>query len=134
MKKIIILVLILFPILIHAQLQPKASVSYGYYGIEIHPNNSDLMAYYRLPNFMFRTGLEYTYKRVSAYYDTKIWCYADKRAFSPQQASFEFGIKYNITKKIKIIYSHICLHPILTNNKSGNFYGGKDEITLSYGY
>lgn len=136
MKKIIILILAILPTFGHAQLQPKVAISYGYYNVSFHVNNTNFLTTYQLPNFMFRSGLEYKIKKISLYYDQMVWCKAElqRHSFSPQQAIFEVGVKYNITKRICISYAHTCIHPVITDDRAGHLYGGKDEITLSYGY
>ena len=128
----------LLPIMVHGQqikLYPKVAMSYGNDKIRII-DDYGYRCDYHMPNFMFRTGLEARYKKLSVYYDTKIWCSSSGRRFSPEQSIFEVGVSYQITDKIKISASHTCSHPLITDN--GKFhdgiYGGGDVITISYGY
>ena len=137
MKKITLMLLIL-PIMAQAQqikLYPKIAVSYGNDKIRII-DDYGYRCDYHIPKFMFRTGLEARYKKLSIYYDTKIWCANSGRRFSPEQSIFEVGVNYQITDKIKINASHTCRHPLSTDN--GKFhdgiYGGGDVISISYGY
>ena len=92
MKKILLLMCFV-PIMAQAQAQqiklyPKVAVSYGNDKIRI----IDYYGYkcdYIMPKFMFRTGLEARYKKLSIYYDTKMWCTNSGRRFSPEQSIFE---------------------------------------------
>ena len=128
----------LLPIMAQAQtikLYPKIAMSYGNDKIRII-DDYGYRCDYHMPKFMFRTGLEARYKKLSIYYDTKIWCANSGRRFSPEQSIFEVGVTYNVTGKIKVSASHTCRHPLITDN--GRFhdgiYGGGDVITISYGY
>jgi len=134
-KEFILLVLVLFSLTANAQFKPKAAISYNITDqIRIANPIGDAMTYY-LPKFNFRSGLEYTFKNVSIYYDMQFWCLFAKDSFLPEQSSFEVGIKYAITDKIKITINHVCYHPLRTEHHLQNgIYGGHQGITLSYGY
>ena len=137
MKQMLLLMCVV-PIMAQAQqikLYPKVAMSYGNDKIRIiddHGYRCD----YSMPKFMFRTGLEAQYKKLSIYYDTKIWCANSGRRFSPEQSIFDVGASYNVTDKIKISASHTCRHPLSTDNGKlhDGIYGGGDVITISYGY
>ena len=136
MQKMLLLMCFV-PIMAHAQikLSPKVAVSYGNEKIRII-DDYGYRCDYHMPKFMFRTGLEAQYKKLSIYYDTKIWCANSGRRFSPEQSIFEVGVSYNVTDKIKISASHTCRHPLSTDNGKlhEGIYGGGDVITISYGY
>lgn len=138
MKKLLI-VLCFLPIMAYAQkieLFPKASISYCYEKMRITDENGMGRYTYDMPPVNVRTGLEMRYKRISLYYDTKIWCRTQGLKFSPEQAVFEIGASYNVCSKIKISISHNCYHAVKCDNGEGHpgLYGGKNEITISYGY
>ena len=136
MKKILFLLLML-PIMAQAQikLQPKVAMSYGHEKIRLMDEQSGRYDYH-LPNFCFRTGLDAKYKKLTAYYDVKVWASNVKWQFDPQQAIYEVGVNYQVTSKIKINASHTCYHPIVTDNgiARGGMFGGGDVVTISYGY
>lgn len=138
MKKLLI-ILCLLPIMASAQkieLLPKVSVSYTNERMRITDEMNNSRYTYSFPNLCFRTGLEAKYKRLSVYYDTKIWCSEKGFRFTPKQASFLVGISLKITKKVKLSYEHTCYHAVTSDNEClhPGIYGGKDEITISYGY
>ena len=134
-RYLVILVLLMLSLTANAQLKPKVAVSYNITNqIRIENPIGDTMTYY-MPKFNFRTGLEYVYKNVSVYYDMQFWCLFSKDSFLPEQGSFEVGIKYNVTDKIKITINHTCLHPLQTEHHLQNkLFGGHQGITISYGY
>ena len=136
MKKIL-LALLMFPIMVQAQikLQPKVAMSYGHEKIRLMDEQSGRYDYH-LPNFCFRTGLDARYKKLTAYYGVKVWASNSGRSFAPTQAIYEVGVSYQVTDKIKINASHTCYHPIVTDNgvSRGGMFGGGDVITISYGY
>ena len=136
MKKIL-LILLMLPIMVQAQikLQPKVAMSYGHEKVWIMDEQVDRYKY-RLPNFCFRTGLDAKYKKFTAYYDVKVWASNSSWRFTPTQAVYEVGVNYQVTSKIKINASHTCYHPIVTDNgiARGGMFGGGDVITISYGY
>ena len=137
MKKILLL-MCLFPIMAQAKqikLYPKVAISYGNEKVRLMDEQVGRYDYH-LPNFMFRTGLDAKYKRITAYYDVKVWASNSGRSFTPTQAIYEVGVSYNVTDKIKINASHTCYHPIATDNgvARGGMFGGGDVITISYGY
>ena len=130
--------LLILPIMAQAQrikLYPKVAMSYGNDKIRII-DDYGYRCDYSMPKFMFRTGLEARYKKLSIYYDTQIWCANSGRRFSPEQSIFEVVANYQITDKIKVSASHTCRHPLSTDD--GKFhdgiYGCGDVITISYGY
>ena len=134
MKHIIITLLCMLALTTSAQikLQPKIAMSYGHEAIRLvdeHVGRYD----YHLPNFCFRTGLDAKYKKITAYYDVKVWASNSSWRFTPTQATYEVGINYQITDKIKINASHTCYHPVVTDNgiSRGGMFGGGDVITIS---
>lgn len=136
MKKIITLMLLLFPIAASAQLQPKVAMSFStvdHFRLEDINGNK---VTYDMPQITVRTGLEYRYKFVSVFYDNQFWCQPFKRgSFSPEEVHFVVGASVNITKDIKITATHTCWHPINSSGqKHVSLYGGNETITLSYGY
>lgn len=137
MKHFMLFILLALSMSISAQLKPKIAIGYDIKNnIRMTNIYGDKMTYY-MPNFNFRSGLEYAYKDVSIYYDMQFWCkYENKHtSFSPEQGVFEVGIKYNVTDKIKITINHVCYHPLQTSGYSHNgIYGGHKGITISYGY
>lgn len=118
-----------------AQFKPKVAVSYNFSDDIRITDKMSIVTYY-LPRLNVRTGLEYKYKGLSVYYDTRIWCrYANRASFSPEQAVFEVGANYKITDKITISINHICYHPLVTSGDThAGIYGGHQGITISYGY
>jgi hypothetical protein len=136
MKKIIILLLML-PIMVQAQikLQPKVAMSYGHEKIRLMDEQMGRYDYH-LPNFCFRTGLDVKYKKLTVYYDVKVWASNSSWRFTPTQATYEVGVTYQVADKIKISASHTCYHPIATDNgvARGGMFGGGDVVTISYGY
>ena len=135
--KRILLALLMFPIMVQAQikLQPKVAMSYGHENIRVMDEYSNRYDYH-LPNFCFRTGLDAKYKKFTAYYDVKVWASNVKWQFDPQQVIYAVGISYQINDKIKITAEHACYHPIVTDNgvARGGMFGGGDVVTISYGY
>ena len=137
MKKIL-LALFLFPLITQAQqirLYPKVSMSYGHEKIRLMDEQSDRYDYH-LPNFCFRTGLDARYKKLTAYYDVKVWASNVKWQFDPQQAIYAVGVSYQVTDKIKITAEHACYHPNKSDigKEHGGAFGGGDIVTISYGY
>ncbi len=134
-KEFILLILVVFSLTANAQLKPKAALTYNFSDkVKIADPLGNNMTYH-LPKYNFRTGLEYVYKNVSVYYDMQFWCLFAKDSFLPEQSSFEVGIKYSVTDKIKITINHICYHPLQTEHHLQNgLYGGHQGITISYGY
>lgn len=136
MKKILLLLLML-PIMAQAQikLQPKVAMSYGHEKIRLMDEYSNRYDYH-LPNFCFRTGLDAKYKKLTAYYDVKVWASNSSWRFTPTQAIYEVGVIYQVADKIKISASHTCYHPISTDNgiARDGMFGGGDVVTISYGY
>lgn len=136
MKKIIVLLLML-PIMAHAQikLQPKVAMSYGHEKVRLMDEQVGRYDYH-LPNFCFRTGLDAKYKKLTVYYDVKVWARNSGRSFAPTQATYEVGVSYQITDNIKINAPHTCYHPIVTDDgvSRGCMFGGGDVVTISYGY
>lgn len=136
MKKIIVL-LLMFPIMAQAQikLQPKVAMSYGHEKIRLVDEQMGRYDYH-LPNFCFRTGLDAKYKKLTVYYDVKVWASNSSWRFTPTQAIYEVGASYQVADKIKISASHTCYHPIISDNgvARGGMFGGGDVVTISYGY
>ena len=137
--KNLLLFLALVPIMASAQkveLLPKASISYCNEKMRITDENGMGRYTYSMPPVNVRTGLEMRYKHISLYYDTKIWCRTQGLKFSPEQAVFEIGASYAVCGKIKISISHNCYHAIKCDDgeRHPGLYGGKNEITISYGY
>ena len=138
MKKLLI-ILCLLPIMASAQkieLLPKIAVSYTNERMRITDEMNNSRYTYSFPNLCFRTGLEAKYKRLSVYYDTKIWCSEKGFKFTPKQAAFSVGASLKITSKVKVSYEHTCYHAVTSDNECTKpaIYGGKDEISISYGY
>ena len=139
MKKIISLILFLLCFVdIYSQnikLYPKIALSYGEENYKII-NDVSWECTDRLPNLNVRAGLEAKYKNISVYYDNKFWFKATSIPCTPVQAVFTVGASYEIGNKIKISIEHNCYHPMYTDNMKviPLLYGGKTEITLSYGY
>ena len=138
MKKFIIIIILLISVNSYAQqikLYPKIALSYGYENYEII-NDMSWKCIDKLPNFNVRAGLEARYKNLSVYYDNKFWFKARKIPCTPVQAVFTVGVSYKICDKIKLSVEHNCYHPIYTDNMKviPLLYGGKTEITISYGY
>ena len=135
--KRILLALLMLPIMAQAQikLQPKVAMSYGHEKVWIMDEWVDRYKY-NLPNFCFRTGLDARYKKLTAYYDVKVWARNSGMSFAPTQATYEVGVNYQVTDKIKINASHTCYHPVVTDNgvARGGMFGGGDIVTISYGY
>ena len=138
-RLIIVLALISVSITLPAQnrikLFPKAALSYTDEHYEI---SEQVLAHTEMPYMTTRIGLELQYKNFSVYSDNKFWMKADlkDKSFTPSQAEFTFGVSYHLTQKINITAEHVCLHPIYTDNGKGinGICGGKNEITISYGY
>ena len=108
----------MLPIMAQAQqikLYPKVAISYGHEKVRLIDEQVGRYDCH-LPKFMFRTGLEARYKKLSVYYDTKIWCANSGRRFSPEQSIFEVEVNYQITDKMKISASHTCFHPVVTDD------------------
>lgn len=133
----ILLSLLMLPIMAQAQvkLQPKVAMSYGHEKIRIMDEQVGRYDYH-LPNFCFRTGLDAKYKKLTAYYDVKVWASNVKWQFDPQQVIYAVGVSYQVSDKIKITAEHTCYHPIATDNgiSRGGMFGGGDVVTVSYGY
>lgn len=134
--KSILIILFCIPLFAIAQLKPKFAVSYSTADrmriIEPNGNKSTI----HFPSVTFRSGLAYLYKsHFEVFYDQKVWCDASLCKFSPTQFTFEVGLNVILNKDIKLSFSHACYHPILTDgvNRS-KLYGGREQITLSYGY
>ncbi len=136
MKRIYFVLFLLLSLSVKAQFAPKVALSYDDADkIRIVQPNGERVSYY-LPAILLRCGFEYRYRKISAYYDQKIWCeYVRGISFSPDQSSFELGISYNISDKIKVSVHHVCYHPLQTDGKiHDGIYGGREGITFSYGY
>lgn len=154
MKKLLLILLLGVATNTYSQLKPKAQISY-----EINPaykikqtqpqtytmallginNNTEIL--YKVPPIIIKYGLEYKFKRLSAYFDNTIDC--DLKGsplpgnFSPQQIMFVIGVKYRITKDITFSVEHMCSHtinPDIDNIESVRYSGSYDKISLSYGY
>jgi ribosomal protein L31 len=117
------------------KLYPKIAISYGAESYHII-NDVSWVCTDKLPNFNVRAGLEMRYKKLSVYYDNKFWFKVDRIPCTPVQAVFTVGASYKICDKVKLSIEHNCYHPVYTDNMKviPLLYGGKTEITLSYGY
>ena len=144
MKKIFVILMLLFPMMVNAQIKlfPKIAASYSYETLRVLEAETDKLYDYdkmrvldilddkrynfKYPSLMFRTGLDAKYKNITVYYDTKIWCKNYGAKFDPHQAIFEIGVTYNVTDKIKVNVHHTCLHPLSSDNghRHDGLYGG----------
>jgi hypothetical protein len=144
MKKVLFLLLLISNI-VSAQFKPKIAVDYFIGGfsektiIQVVDGSMkhDNSIFIRNGEMRIRTGADYKYKGLTAYFDQHI--YMDKSkgiVFQPLSARWFVGLKYKVTKDITFNYEHLCIHPIQTDNNDtrSKIYGGYDMISVSYGY
>lgn len=77
------------------------------------------------------------YKNAGIESVNKIYCVTDNfLKNSPYLAKFYIRAFYQVNTKIKIQVEHLCIHPILSENKWETFRlrGGHTEISISYGF
>jgi len=156
MKKKTLLLLALVAIPAFGQLKPKVAISYelqpSYVFVQsqkitttspgvVATTIGDAMIKYEQPPIIIKYGLEYQYKRASVYFDNTVYCGLKGSPlpgnFSPQQVSFNIGVKYQITKNIKFSYEHMCTHTVCVQSNETpitRMNGSYDKFSLSYGY
>lgn len=82
-------------------------------------------------------GGRFQYKGFGVESVNKIYCVTDNFIKnSPYLAKFYIRGFYQITPKIKFQIEHLCIHPIISENKWERFRlrGGHTEISISYGF
>ena len=140
MKRLIYLtalVLLCTRLCAQVKLYPKAQFAYEYTAYKLRGEVGNNSVSYHYPRFCARTGLELKYKRLSVYYDTKIYMREQGVQFAPKQAIFEIGASYEVIRNVKVGIMHNCYHPIRCDENAlsrAGMYGGATEISVSYGY
>ncbi|MBV5348867.1 hypothetical protein JZU61_04325 [bacterium] len=146
MKAIALSVLLLLCASAFGQFKPRAAFDYfpGTYHVRFVqslPASTGLDEWATTKNygsFRVRMGADYTYKRLTAYFDQYV--YMDKSegiSFQPLQAEWYAGMKFRISDGLHLRFEHLCIHPILS---SGSYitqirmYGGYNMVSISYGY
>lgn len=86
-------------------------------------------------NFRIRTGADYSFLGITAYYDQAIYMNKARGAmFSPLQAEWYAGAKYTLWG-LTVKAEHLCIHPIGTFGvERMKRYGGYNMISVGYGY
>jgi hypothetical protein len=128
MKKLIFILAILSTS-ISAQVKPKIMLNYGTENYKIKKE------YLLLPELSVKTGMSYDWKFLTASFDNTFWIKNfGTNGFTPTQSKFDTAITANY-KKLKVMLTHTCWHPISTDNVSvTGIYGGGTLLSISYGY
>ena len=128
-------------------LSPRVQVSYftNSYKTQFDVENRDFpsglqktnLVTHTFGNFMFKTGVAFKYKDFEIAADGSVFCNKTSlksTSFEPRLAIWDFSTSYNINK-IKISFSHQCIHPIISSYDIDNrMYGGYEGFSISYGY
>jgi hypothetical protein len=144
MKRIVLLMLSLaFLYTANAQFKPRIAFDYftnGYNERMVIPvPTSTGMSEFTIDNakgnFRIRTGADYSFRGMTAYYDQAIYMNKSRGVtFDPLQAEWYAGVKYTrwgLTMKAE----HLCIHPIGTYGVERIArYGGYNMISVGYGY
>lgn len=147
MKKLLIPIFLVMVSMANAQLKTRAAFDYFSTGNRLIMSQSsrtpsgvestesiiNIMEY---GSFRVRTGADYTIKRFTAYFDQSVYMKLSKTSFSPLQAEWYVGVKYNITSKINLQVEHLCIHPVSPRllGQGVRLYGGYNMISINYGY
>jgi hypothetical protein len=146
MKSVILSAVMLFALSTSAQLKPRAAFDYfpRPYTVKVVtplPATMGITEWESLVSygsFRVRVGADYTYWRLSAYFDQHVYMNkARDITFQPLQAEWYAGIKFHITGNVLLKFEHLCIHPVVSDRSyhvQTRVYGGYNMFSISYGY
>ena len=101
-------------------------------------NDFDYNASMNYGNYRIRVGADYKIKKISLFFDQFVYMSKPSGvSFKPVQAEWYAGIRYNITKEIRVEFEHLCIHSVQSNigyDPQAKQYGGYNMISINYGY
>ena len=124
------LLLLLIPLSMSGQANPKASFEYSPEGFKwntVYP--------YEFGSFRSRLGIDFTYKNWTLDFNNHIYmAKGQSYKFTPTRADFFTNLSYRMGN-VRIFAKHSCIHPVVTVGFMPQYFGGGyTSFGISYGY